>query len=944
MKKVFAILSALALMIALVGAVSKTNNAVKADRKFVEDPTLSENEIPLYIMNSIYSTFPTYYDNEAEADPNWDGPARMYPWNETRLQVRLIDGDGAFTGQEYAIYFGGGLSASSGGAGYNLVFFDVDESGNPVAKRMDNGKWGTGNGTAMDPSLSHMRTNLADVPVTFDPDVLLAGSEGSQFLNRVLVFDANGRMVRGLMGNPGYLAEGAEGALDNVFAPEYCYVDGVVTKAEEGVVCDKVLEPQLDENGDPVVDGNGDPVLVETEKDNYLYTRFLWQWVSADEYDADEVNTVPYLSEGWDATKWDYANYEESSNGYILIGFLPSENSTTNLTAEQIAVYPDGEAPAKRTFAQTITVPAHGFTFDFGYLDKGKTPLYNAYEDMFESGYYFGRNVDAEGKGMAYQKTFDFSASPLYTTDQVVNGTSFQTLEGQNTIEVLQGETIIPAKNVVYTGMSRYWQTPNDLTSFSADTSVLDMTISVDGVTVVQPSTGYTSFADMVADFIKDWNEYCDGNEDLGESRHITVTPNASQTDEEIVSSFYEKLGWDLASTGAKADAFTALYWAKWGWMFEFINTKCQAAGVNTVDWKSNGAVTSPGSSRDALWGFLAESPKRSIAGTYANTGVDFSGGVAREWLDERTNLEKWNQFSIDTSTSPVDTNFNVKYLVANSVTGNSSELSIKYVVVDEYTPILKVNVNNLNFTPSMVDDKAVVNPIDKFTFCTAYNGAYNGKSIRGDEISQKVHYESDTLDFDNPTEGEHKVTATVYSASGAKFVTKSFVVSIEDMTAPRVFTRDLVLAYGSYYTPTLGVTFAYDAVDGNLMNNDFRGWWTDASSTIVNVQKPGSYTQVLEISDRSGNITKVSYKVTILEAPTSAALSGDVSDVADQVAALQQSLKDVKSLVEDVQSQVAELKAASAQPAKKCGSKSALLLEFLAAASLLGVFLKKRH
>ena len=36
--------------------------------------------------------------------------------------------------------------------------------------------------------------------------------------------------------------------------------------------------------------------------------------------------------------------------------------------------------------------------------------------------------------------------------------------------------------------------------------------------------------------------------------------------------------------------------------------------------------------------------------------------------------------------------------------------------------------------------------------------------SIKGDSISYKIHYTSDTLDFDAPTEGEHVVTAKVYN------------------------------------------------------------------------------------------------------------------------------------------------------------------------------------
>lgn len=942
MKKVFAILSVLALTIALVGVFGHST-AVKADEKFTVDPTLSENEIPMYIMDSIYTTFPQYYDNEAEPDDKWAGPSRMYPWNETRLQFRQMDSDGKFTGKEYAVYYAGSLSGSEAGTGNNLLFYNVDESGNPVLARMNGGKWGGGG--AMDPSLSHMRTNISGQDITFSPKVLFAesSSEGDTFYNRLLVFDADGRVIRGLMGGVAYMAEGADGANETVFAPEYCYVDGVVTKAEDGVVCDKIKEAQVDENGDPVIDETtGDPVLVETDKDNYLYTRFLWQWVSAEAYDADQVNDVPYLSEGWDATKWDYANYEESSDGYVLICFLPSENSSIALTADQIAVYTNAglEAPATRTCAQDITVPAGGFSYDFGYLDKGKTNLYNCFVDMFTSGYYYGRNVDEEGKGAAYQKTFDFSAKPLYTTNVVANGVSYAVMPGQNTIEVLQGEVVYPCKNVVYTGLAKYWQTPNDLTSFKSDTTVLDMYIVIDGVTMVEPSSGYTSFEGMVADWVNDWNAYADEKE----LSHVE-TPVTTQTDAEIVDKFYNPLGWDFAGLSASAESFLAKSWAKWGWLYGYINQMLSAGG-STYAFYEDGHVDSPGTIRDILWAFFAESPKRSISGTWANTQVDFDGGKARGWLDARTNLEKWQQCAIDTSTAAVDTNYKVEFKVVNQTTGISSTLAVKYVVIDEYTPLLEVNKNNL-----LINQVGGAIPtIDPYTFCTAYNGKYNGSSIKGDDISYKVHYESETLDFEAPTEGTHKVVATIYSASGAKFVQKSFNVVIEDLTAPRVLTRDLTLAYGSYWEPSMGITFAYDAVDGNLMNNDFRGWLTAMSS--ANTAKPGKYTVECEVSDRSGNVTTAKYTVTVLEQPASKSDVAGLSDLADQVANLASKLDELQGSVDKLAKEVEDVKAAvgnvdtkvAAANAKKCGSKSAILIEFLAAASLLGVFLKKRH
>ena len=90
MKKVFAFLSTLVLTLACVGlALTPVKAAEPAPGMWVDDPTLEENEIPLYIMDSIKTTFPKHYDNDAKADDKWQGSSRMYAWNETKLKITL---------------------------------------------------------------------------------------------------------------------------------------------------------------------------------------------------------------------------------------------------------------------------------------------------------------------------------------------------------------------------------------------------------------------------------------------------------------------------------------------------------------------------------------------------------------------------------------------------------------------------------------------------------------------------------------------------------------------------------------------------------------------------------------------------------------------------------------------------------------------------------------
>lgn len=189
MKKVFAFLSTLLLTIAMVGVVAAGSHVKAASDKITVDPTLAEDEIPVYIMDSIYSTFPNYYDNEAKSDPNWAGPARMYPWNETRLRVAQIGADGQPTGKYYAVYFAGHTVAVEKdgnavvGAGKNILFWDVDESGNVIAVKYSDGRKAA-SGNASDPSLSHMRTNISGKDLEFDPTTLGMNDEGTNFYNR----------------------------------------------------------------------------------------------------------------------------------------------------------------------------------------------------------------------------------------------------------------------------------------------------------------------------------------------------------------------------------------------------------------------------------------------------------------------------------------------------------------------------------------------------------------------------------------------------------------------------------------------------------------------------------------------------------------------------------------------------------------------------------------
>lgn len=946
MKKVFAFLSVFALTIAFVGFSAKPANAAEL---MTEDPTLNENQIPMYIMDSIYTTFPSYYDYATAGDDKWPGAARMYPWNETRFNCKLIDDNGEFTGQEYSLYFAGALNGQDAGAGNNILFYKLDDSGNPVLARMNGGKWGS-SGVPMDPSLSHMRTNITGQDLEIDAIEFWSanGSDnGGNMYNRMLVFDKYGRMTSGISMDGTYVLPDAEGAQPVTIAPEYCYVNGAVEKIQEGTVCD-VDRVENEDTGE----------VTETTK--YITNRFVWQYFSAEEFDPSTVNEVAYLSEGWDAQKWDYVNEEE--DGYVAIAFVSGAGGNYKLTADQLAVYtatceaqglaaPD--ANTVRRMARTLRIPDGGWTYDFGYLDQGCVGLCEKFIDMFIDGYRYGRKVTVEVneetgeeiiKGMAYQSTHDFSASPIYAVDKAYNGVSYQVMDGQNVIEVLQGETVYPSRNVAYAGMAKYWQVPGDLTSYTADTSVLEMYIKENGLNKVQPATGYTSLQAVIDDFFAD----------IAAWKGVDVSAIAFDT----AANFQGNFSWgqffptnaaNAANPDYKAGDLTP-FWSvaahreKWSWLLDLMyNTMVKYDGGDTYTASLSHLQTakdafycgSPQTIAYAFWYFLNGQQ-------HSYFGFNFQDGRNVEWLDTRTNLEKWEQYSIDTSTVAVDTNFVVDFTVYNPNTNLQTELTLTYVVVDEYTPILQVNKNNLIYAPTVVAEKVQMPVIDKYTLCTAYNARYNGVAIKGDNISYKVHYTSETLDFDNPTEGAHKVTARVYNQT--KYAEKTFTVYVEDITAPRVLTVDVItVAVGGYFDVLSGIIYAYDAVDGNLLDgNDDRTWYADNSVKPVDTSKEGKYNVSLEIWDKASNTAEVSYVVNVV-APEA------YEDLSDEIASNKQAIEEAQNLFmeqfEELNEKIDSLNDyLEEQFSSGCGSKSAVMVQFLAAASLLVVFLRKRH
>lgn len=952
MKKVFAFLSVLLLTIACFGLSVKNAPAKAASNKFTVDPTLAEDEIPVYIMDSIMTTFPNYYDNDAQPDSKWQGVARMYPWNETRLRVAQLDAKGNPTGKYYAIYFAGHTVATESngeqvlGAGKNILFWNVDENGNVVAEKYSDGKKAS-SGAASDPSLSHMRTNISGQAISFDPTKLSMGDgEATNFYNRSIIFDGQGRVIRGVALDSVYSsAEAADGEVK--FAPEYCRVNGVVTKIAEGVVCDKALVEQVDENGETVRDENGNAVMIASDKDDLIYSRFVFEYFTEQ---PTNVNTVPYLSKGWDAMLWDYCYPVDG--GYMAIAFVGSADNTAHVVkGDQVEAYKstlvdrymnegmtEADATAKaekdavtgRACVKELRIPEGGFTFDYGYLDRGKAINDEAFNATVINGYLYGRTLltkkdragnpvkDEEGNevkiGMAEQRTYNFSVSDIKYDDKVINGTSYRLVNlpaaGFNVVEVMQGDVFAPTKNINYNGVMRYWNTEDNLKSYTADDKALDLYIteSLNGgsaLVAVEPSNSYTSMQAVVDDFLGD----------IAKWKGVDVSAIKFDT----AANFQSNFSWGEffatnADNATKSDYPSAehpSFWniaehkEKWSWLIEKIYQTMIAYPDGDTYTASLGHVTtamnsyycgSPQTIAYAFWYFLNGQK-------HGYFGFNFDEGHNAEWLDTRTNLEKWNDYRIDASTKAVGDNWTVTYTVKNSETNNSSSITVKYVVVDSYTPIITFDAAKLRYTPRKVGDSIVIDAINPYEIVKAYDGQYNGVDILGNDITQNVVFDT-KLDFNNPVEGKHEVVATIKNNAGTKEASVKFVINVVDVTAPMVATRTVTIQQGQDFDPRDGITVAYDAVDGNLYDVDYEWWYQTTPSKAVDTNNVNNGENrkiaiTVEVSDRSGNTVNAQYSLVIIANKTA---DKELNELNKQVVALQDSIDEVYDKVCEVQ------------------------------------------
>jgi len=419
MKKVFALLSVFTLTLLAFGLAMNPSLASAAEEpaegKFFVDPTLSEDgkDIPLYVMNSIYTTFPNYYDYAGAKGTEYEDltheKARYFPWNETKLIIPQFGADGLPTGYRYTVYADGasGQLEKDGsevvGTGYRIFTYEyvtektTDAEGNEVeTKRLAFGQNYKGKFTERtngipDPSLSRIAYNKAGEDVILSATTKYVIQNDGTPLSH-LIFDGQGRLVRGMLTDNYYvqnspLFEGAE-----TFESLFCYEDGVVVlRGENDDHCDRlvVVQDKLDEEGNPIQaidpetglpmeDAEGNPVYeqeeVETEEPKLANdsnaNRWMFQWYTQEQFEAlgVKVNTAGYMQEGWLADRWDFS-YEDNG-GVMCIAIIRGMTQYGKLDAAQSAIHNASvdaliaagqEAPAK--IAETVNEETQEVTY-----------------------------------------------------------------------------------------------------------------------------------------------------------------------------------------------------------------------------------------------------------------------------------------------------------------------------------------------------------------------------------------------------------------------------------------------------------------------------------------------------------------------------------------------------------------------------------------------------
>ena len=209
-----------------------------------------------------------------------------------------------------------------------------------------------------------------------------------------------------------------------------------------------MIETDEDDTNKPILDDDGnvigyEKVKVEGENPQYITKRFAWAYLGA----APANLNNSYLGEGWKADNWDFYN-EETGVAVVIFGKgLAGDNGTVN--AEEAAVDGTVDTTHIRAPYYEITIPAGGFFYQCGYLDRGST-LVTTYKDVEAQAYLYGRN---DGYKMYFQ-CYNYAGADITFVEGTQNGYGLTKIPGTNTIEAVAGTSIKLADLVDYSALA----------------------------------------------------------------------------------------------------------------------------------------------------------------------------------------------------------------------------------------------------------------------------------------------------------------------------------------------------------------------------------------------------------------------------------------------------------------------------------------------------------
>lgn len=463
MKRVFAFISLFAIALVMFGfGTSNVKAAEPANGKWFENPYLLKDEegnvveIPMYIMNSISTTFPQFFDYEGAKgtefeDKNLQNSSRAYGWNGVKVIIPQFSADGA-TGKSYGLYPYGGTNADTVGIGYNIYTVS--------------GRWNRGAFTAEEntgPGLSSLTWYLFN---DTDDAYSMKRINLTNGQNSYVIFDGEGKGYAGLMlpdVSTGTITEGIG------LGTEFCWDEngvGVVANADASNCAKIMVDGEEDDLNKPILDENGEPtgeyekVQVESDDPDYIKYRFVWAHLG----EAPENLNNSYLGEGWKADNWDFYNEE---TGVAVAFFSNAYSNGGSVGSAELAADETIESGHVRAPFADMVIPAGGLLVKYGnYLETIVTGAAGSmtFREVQAQAYLYGRE---EGYAQTV-KCYNYAGSDLAFAEKAVDGLGYTLLDGTNIVEITKGASVELHKLINIAGVSYAFADENDPYSFQS--------------------------------------------------------------------------------------------------------------------------------------------------------------------------------------------------------------------------------------------------------------------------------------------------------------------------------------------------------------------------------------------------------------------------------------------------------------------------------------------